>query len=406
MTAAISRAEALVAGPELVERLVGWRRHLHANPELSGAEAGTAAFVGQRLAEMGIPFVAGVGGHGVVGTLTRGSSRSSVGLRADMDALPLSEETNLAYASRRGGLMHACGHDGHTTCLLGGAALLAADRSWSGTVHFIFQPAEEAGTGARAMVADGLMTRFPMDRVFAFHNWPGLAAGTVAVRPGVMTAGTARLEIIVSGHAAHAAAPHRSRDPLLAAAQLIVAIQSIVSREVDPQDSAVVSLCTMEAGTALNQIPDKVVLRGTMRLHRPEMREPLEASLRRICGGIGQAFAVEVVCNIVRGSDPCPNTVQEAAIARDAAILAGLSVDTAPRPSMVGEDFAWMLRERPGALVWIGNGPADGGRELHNPRYDFNDAVLPAGAAWFAAVARLALSEDPSADAADHSFER
>lgn len=377
---------------KLSRQLVEWRRHLHAHPELSGEEAGTSSFVAEKLEEIGVPFIANVGGYGIVASLSREGSDRSVGLRADMDALPILEATNLPYASRTPGVMHACGHDGHTVCLLGAAAILAADASWAGTVRFVFQPAEEAGTGARAMLADGLLDRFPVDRFFAFHNWPGVQAGTVAVRPGIMMATTGRIRITLRGEAAHAAMPHRARDPLHAAAQLIIATQSIVSREIDAQDSAVISICVMNAGSAINQIPDEVTLGGIMRLHRPELREHIEASLRRVCEGIAEAFAVEVDCQIERGSQACINTDEGAEIAQQAAVEAGFDMDPAPTPSMGGEDFSAMLSARGGALAWIGNGPATGGRGLHSPHYDFNDDILPVGAQWLANVARLSLS--------------
>src|SRR3954447_5632001 len=234
----------------LHDRLTGWRRHLHANPDLTRHEARTAAFVQERLQELGIPCVGGVGGHGVVGTITRGASNRSVGLRADMDALPIQETTGVPYASRTSGVMHACGHDGHTVSLLGAAALLAADTSWSGTVQLVFQPAEEGGGGALSMIGDSLFDRFPMERVFSYHNWPGLEAGTVAVHDGPVMAAGNRLFFTVTGHGGHAALPHRTRDPMVAAAHLLLALQSIVSRSVDPLDSAVVTIAMIQAGSA------------------------------------------------------------------------------------------------------------------------------------------------------------
>ncbi len=220
----------------LHDRLTGWRRHLHANPELTLHETRTAAFVQACLGELDIPFVSGIGGNGVVATITRGRSNRCVGLRADMDALPIVETTGVAYASGNPGVMHACGHDGHTTSLLGAAALLAADTSWSGTVQFVFQPAEEGGGGAKAMIADGLFDRFPMERIFGYHNWPGLEAGTVAVHDGPVMAAGNRLWFTVTGHGGHAGLPHLTRDPMVASAHLLLALQSIVSRSVDPLD--------------------------------------------------------------------------------------------------------------------------------------------------------------------------
>ena len=260
---------------QLAETLTGWRRHLHAHPELSLNERNTSAFVCERLKELGIPFIPGVGGHGVVATITRGNSNRSVGLRADMDALPITEVTGLDYASTTPGVMHACGHDGHTTSLLGAAALLMRDSTWSGTVHLVFQPAEEGGGGAMSMIKDGLFNRFPMESIYGYHNWPGLEAGTVMVHEGPVMAGGGRIEIIMDGLAGHAALPHLTRDPMLAAGHLLVALQSIVARNVDPLDTAVVTIGTIEGGRAANQIPSKVTMRGTQRFYRDEVRDLL-----------------------------------------------------------------------------------------------------------------------------------
>ena len=375
----------------LADTLTGWRRHLHAHPELSLHEKATAAFVCDRLTELGIPFTAGVGGHGVVATLSRGQSNRSVGLRADMDALPIQETTGALHASTHAGVMHACGHDGHTTSLLGAAGLLARDESWSGTVQFVFQPAEEGAGGARAMVADGLFERFPMERIYAYHNWPGLEAGTVAVHNGAVMAAGARLEFRVRGQAGHAALPHLTRDPMLASAHLLVALQSVVSRNTDPLDGAVVSICTMEAGTAANQIPQDAVMRGTMRTLRTHTRDVVESGLHRVAAGIAQTFGMQIEVDIIRGVDVTENTREDADLAAAVAAGAGLAVRRDLPPAMTGEDFCWFLQQRPGAFVWIGNGPLDGGRELHSPDYDFNDAILPAAATYMASMAKRVL---------------
>ncbi|MGY8708676.1 amidohydrolase [Bradyrhizobium sp. 18BD] len=378
--------------PELHQKLTAWRRHLHAHPELSLQEKATAAFVQDKLTELGIPFEAGVGGHGIVATLTRGAAQGRVGLRADMDALPITEDTGLPYASTTSGVMHACGHDGHTASLLGAAALLAADTSWSGTVDFIFQPAEEGYGGSRAMVADGLFERFPMDRVFGFHNWPGLQAGTIAVHDGVVMASGGRVTITIEGHAGHAGMPHLTRDPVMAAGHLIVALQSIVSRSVDPLDTAVLSLCTIDGGTAPNQIAGKVTIRGTLRFHREAVKDILLARISEVCAGVATSFGVKVTPEIVMGVGVVINTAEEAGLARLAAenVHAPLRRDLAP--SMAGEDFAFYLQKRPGAFVWIGNGELRDGAELHGPRYDFNDAILPVASGWMAEVAKTALN--------------
>lgn len=374
--------------PTLHATLTQWRRHLHAHPELSLQEENTARFVCERLTELGIPFTAGVGGHGVVATLRRGSSNRSVGLRADMDALAIAETTGLPYASGNPGVMHACGHDGHTTSLLGAAALLARDPSWSGTVHLVFQPAEEGSGGALAMLADGLLTRFPMERIFGYHNWPGLPAGTVAVHDGPVMAAGCRFEYVVRGRSGHAALPQETRDPMVAAAHLLLAAQGIVSRETSPLDSVVISFATMHAGSALNQIPDQAVLAGTARTLRTEVRDATEAAMHRIAAGVGATFGVDISLNIRRGVAVTANRPEEAARAAAAAEAAGLAVRRDLPPAMTGEDFGWYLHEIPGAFVWIGNGDTPG---LHNSGYDYNDAILPAASGFLAAAARVAL---------------
>lgn len=368
-----------------------WRRHIHANPELSTHEVNTAAFVCRTLASLGVPYVPGVGGNGVVATLTRRQSNRSVGLRADMDALPITEETGLPYASTRPGAMHACGHDGHTASLLGAAALLARDESWSGTVQFVFQPAEEGYGGALAMLADGLFERFPMERIFGYHNWPGLEAGTVMVHSGAVMAAGARLELMIDGHAGHAAMPHLTRDPMVAAAHLIIGLQSVVSRNVDPLESAVVSVCTAEGGVAANQIPSRVTLRGTFRTHKPDVRDVVEASIRRIAAGVAHMSDVEIAVNVRHGVSATVNHPAEADLAAAAAATLGGTVRRDMAPSMAGEDFGWFLEQRPGAFVWIGNRVGEPGSELHNSGYDFNDAILPVASGWLAATARRAL---------------
>ena len=378
---------------ETASTLSQWRRHLHAHPELSTEERETAAFVAARLAELGIPFVAGVGGHGVVATLARPGSERSVALRADMDALPIPEETNLAYASTRPGVMHACGHDGHTTSLLGAARLLARDSGWRGTIRLIFQPAEEGGGGARAMLADGLIERFPFERIFAFHNWPGLEAGTVMLHPGPVMAAGQRFAITLHGKAGHAALPHLAKDPMVAAGHLLLALQSIVSRNVSPLDPAVLTVGMIEAGNAPNQIPETATLRGTFRSYRREVHELIGAAVRRIADGVAATFGMTAEVSMTLIGAATINTKEEADRAAAAAASAGLAVRRDLEPSMTGEDFAWYLQKRPGAFAWIGNGPNEGGRDLHSPHYDFNDAILPAAASYLAAAARAALTE-------------
>jgi hippurate hydrolase len=310
-----------------------------------------------------------------------------------MDALPISETTGLAHASKNPGVMHACGHDGHTTSLLGAAALLQQDRSWSGTVHLVFQPAEEGGGGARNMIADGLFERFPMERIFGYHNWPGLEAGAVAVHDSSVMASGSRIEFHVEGHSGHAALPHLTRDPMVASAHLLLALQSIVSRNVDPLDSAVISVATMQAGTAANQVPGDAVMRGTMRTMRNETRDLVERAIRRVAAGVAQACDVTIDVTMRRGNPVTVNSAVERDLAADAVGAAGLPLRRDIPPAMTGEDFAWYLQQRPGAFVWIGNGPAENGRELHNSGYDYNDAILPAASGFLASVARRALGD-------------
>ncbi|HUB12321.1 MAG TPA: amidohydrolase [Acetobacteraceae bacterium] len=378
----------------LAETLTAWRRHLHAHPELTQHEQETAAFVCARLSELGIPFVPGVGGHGVVATLSRGQSNRSVGLRADMDALPITETSGVPHASTNPGVMHACGHDGHTTSLLGAAALLARDPAWTGTVQLVFQPAEEGGGGARAMIADGLFERFPMERIFGYHNWPGLDAGTVAVHDGPVMASGKRLAFRVRGHSGHAAMPHLARDPMVASAHLLLALQSIVSRNVNPLDSVVITIATMEAGSAVNQIPGEAVLRGTIRTLRPAVSEQVDHAIRRVAAGVAQSCDVDIEVEMAaRGTNQVTqNSPAERDLAAAAVTAAGLPLRRDMQPAMTGEDFSWYLQERPGAFVWVGNGPAEGGCELHNSNYDFNDAILPAAAGFLASVAKRALA--------------
>jgi hippurate hydrolase len=378
---------------ELADTLTRWRHHLHANPDVTKEEGPTAEFVSRRLRELGVTEIeTGVGGHGVVATIRRGGGNRSVGLRADMDALPIQEaSTVLPYRSTKPGVMHACGHDGHTTALLGAAALLLRDESWSGTVRLVFQPAEEGGGGARAMIEDGLFQRFPMDRIFGWHNWPGLPVGTVAVHDGPVMAAGRRFLIRIEGHAGHAALPHLTHDPIVAAGQAIMACQSIVSRNTDPLDSAVVSLTTIEGGEAWNQIAAQVTIRGSMRFLRESTGEMIVEGLNRIARGLSETYRVKAWAEVVGGVDVTANHAAEAELAAGAAAtLAPVRRDVPA--AMTGEDFSEFLKVVPGAFVWIGNGPTEGGRELHHPNYDFDDRVLPVASGYLAEAARRALS--------------
>ena len=380
---------------KLLPRLTEWRRHLHAHPELSEHETKTSAFLQDRLRELGIPFEAGVGGAGIVATLSRPGSNRSVGLRADMDALPIAERNEAPYASRNPGVMHACGHDGHSVALLGAAAMLAADPDWKGTVQFVFQPAEENGAGAKAMIADGLFERFPMERVFAFHNWPGIEAGTVAVHDGPVMAAGGRWQVTLHGLAGHAAIPHQTRDPILAAAHLIMGLHSIVSRNVDPCDAVVLSIGQIHGGTVSNQIPESVTLLGTLRTYRQEVREAVIARMQSLIAGTCEAYGMRADVEILSTGRAIINTPAEAKLAAAAAAAIGAKVRTDLRPSTTGDDFSLLIKDTLGAYVWIGNGPAGPDGELHNARYDFNDAILPVAIDWMQEVAKRALQDNP-----------
>ncbi len=371
--------------------LTEWRRYLHQHPELSLREEKTAAFVCERLKELGIPFESGIGGHGVVATLRRGGNRS-VGLRADMDALPITEATGLPYASKTPGVMHACGHDGHTTSLLGAAMLLRDDPDWSGTVHFVFQPAEEGFGGALAMMEDGLFRRFPMERIFGYHNWPGVEAGAIMIHDGPMMAQGERIGITIHGHAGHAAMPNLTADPVVCAAQIIVALQSVVSRNINPLDAAVISICVLRGAEADNQIPDTVTLRGTVRALLPEVFDHVTGRIREIVAHTASAMGCRGEVIFERRLAATINHKDEAALGRRVARDLGMPVLTDLPPTMASEDFGWYLREIPGAYAWIGNGPATEGAFLHNQNYNFNDEILPIAAGYLASTAKAALA--------------
>lgn len=379
--------------------MTAWRRDIHAHPETAFEETRTAAIVAAALAGFGIEVATGLAGTGVVGTL-RGSGRGgggtgtrAIGLRADLDALDVTERNSFEHASTHPGKMHACGHDGHTAMLLGAARHLARTRRFDGTVHFIFQPAEENEGGGRVMVEEGLFDRHPVDAVYGMHNWPGLPAGEFAVRPGPMMASFDIFEITISGRGAHGAMPHLGHDPMLTAAALTQALQTVVSREIDPQQPAVVSVTQIHGGDAWNVIPGEAVLRGTTRSFDPATQDRLEAAIRRITDGICAAHRCHADVRYERRYPPTVNSRDETDLCRlvAAAVAGPDGVHTDLPPSMGSEDFAYMLREKPGCYVWIGNGPAAGGCLLHNDRYDFNDDILPVGATYWASLVETAL---------------
>jgi len=366
-------------------RLVALRRELHAHPELAFEEHRTADVAAQFLTAAGIDVHRGLAGTGVVGSLKVGDGTRSIGLRADMDALPLHELNGFPHRSRHDGRMHACGHDGHTAMLLAAAEYLANTRNFDGTVHFIFQPAEETVGGARVMIEEGLFDLFPMQQVFGMHNWPGLGAGQFAVHSGPVMACADQFDITLRGHGAHAAMPHQGHDPLLAGAALVQALQGIVSRNVDPLDAAVVSVTRFHAGEAYNIIPDQAVIGGTVRAFKPQVQDLIENAMQRQCTGIASGLGLQASLDYRRGYPPTLNTPAEAAIARNVLtrLVGPEQVQVDPPPSMGAEDFAYFLRERPGCYLWIGNGAKEGGCMLHNPHYDFNDDILTLGASYW-----------------------
>ncbi|MBV8889140.1 MAG: amidohydrolase [Alphaproteobacteria bacterium] len=370
-----------------------WRRDIHAHPELGFEERRTAELVAEKLAEFGCEVHRGVGRTGVVGRLQVGNSPRSVGLRADMDCLPIVEANQFAHRSRHDGRMHACGHDGHTTMLLGAARYLAETREFDGTVHFIFQPAEEGLGGAEAMVKEGLFERFPCDAVFGMHNRPGLALGKFQIRTGPVMAGGAFFDIQVTGRGAHAARPEAGTDPVVVASHITAALQSVVSRNVRPLETAVLSVTQIHAGDAYNVIPETAVMRGTVRCFTPETMQLVEQRMRRLAAGIADGFGAVAELDFRTLFPPLVNHAAEAAFMADVAaeVVGDDNVNRNANPVMASEDFALMLQHRPGAYIHLGNGDMPGGCEVHNPGYDFNDAALPFGASLFARIAERRL---------------
>lgn len=373
------------------------RRDLHAHPELGFEEHRTARVVQDALAALGIEHHTGIGRTGVVAVIpgrAAGSGRS-VGLRADMDALPMQEENAFAHKSRYEGRMHGCGHDGHTTMLLAAARYLSETRNFDGTVYCIFQPGEEGHAGAKAMIEDGLFERFPAEQVYALHNWPGLPPGRIGITPGPAMAAADRLEIVIDGKGGHGAHPHAAIDPVLVAGHIITAAQSIVSRNVSPIDTAVVSLCAMHAGHpgAMSVIPSHAKLVGTVRTFRPATQDMIEKRLRELVQSIAAAFGARATLNYERVYPATINHDREAMFAADVAetLVGRDNVVRNLDPSMGAEDFSFMLQARPGAFARLGQGGAEGGCFLHNSTYDFNDAVIPLGAGYLAALAEAAM---------------
>lgn len=377
------------------EELVAIRRDLHAHPELAFEETRTADVVAAKLTEWGIPIHRGLGKTGVIGILRNGNSTRTIGLRADMDALAMQEHNTFAHASTIAGKMHGCGHDGHTAMLLAAAKHLSRTRNFTGTVYFIFQPAEEGAAGARVMIEDGLFEQFPMDAVFGMHNFHGLPEGQLCVSPGPVMAGTARFRLIIRGKGAHAAMPHLSVDPVPPAAAVIQAFQNIISRNKDPNDACVISVTMCQAGESISVIPDFFEMQGVVRAFSSEVLEMVEQRMRSVAQNTCAAFDATCDFTYTRNYPPTVNHPEEVAFARGALERRfGVGFVKDQTPTLGAEDFAFMLQARPGAYCFLGNGNGDhrllghgeGPCVLHNPSYDFNDALIPIGAAYWVAL--------------------
>jgi amidohydrolase len=374
-----------------------WRHQIHAHPETAFEERDTARLVAELLQSFGLSVDRGIARTGVIGTL-EGSAPGdrAIALRADMDALHVEEQNDFPYTSQDRGRMHACGHDGHTAMLLGAAKHLAETRNFAGTIYFIFQPAEENEGGARLMIEEGVLERFPIEAVYGMHNWPELPEGQFAVQPGPMMAAFDIFEIEIKGRGAHAAMPHLAIDPIVAAAQVVNGLQTIASRNVHPLEGGVVSVTQIHGGDTWNVIPETVLLRGTTRSFKPAVRDQIEPAIRRIAEGACSACGAAMSLRYERRYPPTINSPLETELAaRAAASLVGDdNVRRDMLPSMAAEDFACFLEKKPGAYIWIGNGTAENRGMLHSPHYDFNDAILPLGASYWVRLAESILSKD------------
>ena len=368
--------------------LVALRRDIHAHPELGFCEHRTAGRIADELRSLGIDVHEGIGTTGLVGVLKgRREGVRTLGLRADMDALPIDEQTNLPWASTKPGAFHGCGHDGHVAMLLGAARILAADPDFAGTLNFIFQPAEEGQGGARVMIEEGLFERFPCDRVYALHNWPGLPAGTISTRPGAIMGAADKFRITLTGKGGHAAIPQDSPDAILASASLVQQLNTIVSRSVPPYASAVLSITQIHGGHAHNVIPAEVMVAGTVRTFDPVVQDRIEERMRAMLKGIEASFEVQCALDYDRYY---PATINDPVAAADALEVAAsvAKAELAPEPAPTSEDFSFMLQQRPGAYIWLGQGTGDHAAPLHNPRYDFNDSVMATGVRLHVALAK------------------
>jgi len=381
---------------EIHGEIAAIRRDIHAHPELAFEETRTSDIVAAKLQEWGIEVTRGLGKTGVVGTLRKGNSVKSIGLRADMDCLPMDETNDFEHRSRNPGRMHACGHDGHTAMLLGAAKYLSATRNFDGTVHFIFQPAEEGRGGAEAMVKDGLFQKFPCEIIFGMHNRPKLDVGKFAIRSGPQMAGGGLFDIHITGKGAHGARPETGIDPVIIATQIISALQSVVSRNVAPLDSAVISVTQMHAGDAYNVIPNEAVLRGTIRAFRKETMALIKERIETISAGIAKTLGGTAKADVRIAFPPLVNDKDAVKFIADVAaeIVGPENMNREGPFVMASEDFSYMLEQVPGAFINIGNGGGEGGCEVHNPGYDFNDEALTLGSTLWARVVEKRLAKD------------
>ncbi len=380
---------------EFHDEMTAWRQDIHMHPELAFEEHRTAALVAEKLKAFGVDEVhTGIGRTGVVGVIRGRPGAGRIGLRADMDALPITEETGVPYASRNPGKMHACGHDGHTTMLLGAAKYLAETRNFDGTVHLIFQPAEENFGGAKVMIDDGLFEKFPCDEVYGIHNMPNAAQGTFAWKVGPMMAAVGNFRITVNGRGAHGAFPHHGRDPIPAAAAIVMALQSIVARNVDPLESGVISVCGIRGGETFNVTPPSAELKGTTRWFTPKVGDILQERLTSVAKSVAEGMGCTAEVWYQRMYPATVNHAEQTAKAEKVAaeIVGPAKVSELPAPVMGGEDFAFMLEARPGSYLYLGGGRTDSDPNVHHPKYDFNDAILPIGASYLARVAERLLS--------------
>lgn len=379
---------------EFHHEMIAWRHAIHAHPETAFEEVRTADFVAARLESFGVDVHRGMARTGVIGTLRCGNGTRAIGLRADMDALDIQETNVFDHASKINGKMHACGHDGHTAMLLGAAKYLAETRNFDGVVNFIFQPAEENEGGGRVMVEEGLFEKFPCDGVYGMHNIPGIPAGQFAVRAGPMMAAFDIFEIVVEGVGAHAAMPHQGVDPVVIAAQIVIALQTVVSRFTDPMDTAVLSVTQIHGGDAFNVIPPNVTLRGTVRTFRKKLQDRIEKQIEVISRNIAAAYGADSAFRYERRYPATINSEAETQIAARAALtVAGAgNVNLNPTPAMGSEDFAFMLQAKQGCYIWLGNGNRPGSCMIHNPGYDFNDEVLPLGASYWVTLVEQQLA--------------